>query len=123
MSAMNNLCFRQMPGPGIVTDLPLASSLYRRAGAPASRYNVSASQWKSPMNVDRIDLNLLRVFDTVVEERNLLQAAKRRIGSARGREPFEPESTDLESIIAANDCITLLLMGALSGDLARNVAV
>lgn len=29
------------------------------------------------MNLDRIDLNLLRVFDTVFEERNLLRAAKR----------------------------------------------
>jgi DNA-binding transcriptional LysR family regulator len=29
------------------------------------------------MNLDRIDLNLLRVFDAVFEERNLLRAAKR----------------------------------------------
>jgi DNA-binding transcriptional LysR family regulator len=29
------------------------------------------------MNLDRIDLNLLRVFDVVFEERNLLRAAKR----------------------------------------------
>jgi DNA-binding transcriptional LysR family regulator len=29
------------------------------------------------MNVDRTDLNLLRVFDAVFEERNLLRAARR----------------------------------------------
>jgi DNA-binding transcriptional LysR family regulator len=36
----------------------------------------SASEMKY-MNLDRIDLNLLRVFDTVFEERNLLRAARR----------------------------------------------
>ena len=34
----------------------------------------------APMNVERIDLNLLRVFDAVYEERNLLRAGRRHLG-------------------------------------------
>jgi DNA-binding transcriptional LysR family regulator len=42
-----------------------------------ARYNSLAGQWNEPMNFDRIDLNLLRVFDVVFEERNLVRAARR----------------------------------------------
>jgi DNA-binding transcriptional LysR family regulator len=118
------------------------------------------------MNFDRIDLNLLRVFDAVFEERNLLRAATRlhlsqsavshalarlrhsvnddlfvrtasgmqptpralamagplrsalrQIGGALGSELFSPATTDREFVIAANDYITMLMMGSLSGDL------
>lgn len=54
-----------------------AFGLHRCAASRRPRYNFSADQWKRPINLDRIDLNLLRVFDVVFEERNLLQAAKR----------------------------------------------
>jgi DNA-binding transcriptional LysR family regulator len=114
------------------------------------------------MNPDRIDLNLLRVFNTVFEERNLLRAGRRlnlsqsaishalarlrqsleddlfvrtatgmqptaratamagplrsalqQISSTLGNEPFSPATTDREFVIAANDYITMLLMGTL----------
>lgn len=115
------------------------------------------------MNPDRIDLNLLRVFDTVYEERNLLRAARRlhlsqsavshalgrlrqavgddlfvrsaagmqptpralamaaplrealrQIGRTLGAEDFEPASSTREFVVAANDYVTMLLMGGMS---------
>jgi DNA-binding transcriptional LysR family regulator len=118
---------------------------------------------RTTMNFDRIDLNLLRVFNAVFEERNLLRAARRlnlsqsaishalarlrqaleddlfvrtstgmqptaratamagplrsalqQISSALGDEPFSPATTDREFVVAANDYITMLLMGSLS---------
>jgi DNA-binding transcriptional LysR family regulator len=115
------------------------------------------------MTPDRIDLNLLRVFLTVFEERNLLRAASRlnlsqsaishalarlrlaleddlfvrtatgmeptaranamagplrtaleQIGSALGGQPFSPATTTREFVVAANDYMTLLLMGTLA---------
>lgn len=121
------------------------------------------------MNFDRLDLNLLRVFNAVFEERNLLRAAKRlnlsqsavshalarlrqtleddlfvrtsagmqptarataiagplrgalqQISSALGDEPFSPALTDREYVVAANDYLTLLLMGRLSDSFQGN---
>ncbi|HEY4353775.1 MAG TPA: LysR substrate-binding domain-containing protein [Paraburkholderia sp.] len=115
------------------------------------------------MNLARIDLNLLRVFDAVFEDRNLLLAGKRlslsqsaishalgrlrdvleddlfvrtakgmeptaralamaapirnalqQIQTALGDEPFAPGSARREFVVAANDYITMLLLGRLS---------
>ena len=115
------------------------------------------------MNLARIDLNLLRVFDAVFEDRNLLLAGKRlnlsqsaishalgrlrdvleddlfvrtakgmeptaravamamplrnalqQIQNALGDEPFLPNIASREFVVAANDYITMLLLGRLS---------
>lgn len=120
------------------------------------------------MHLDRLDLNLLRVFNTVFEERNLVRAAKRlhlsqsavshalarlrdavgddlfvrsgagmqptpraaalagplrealaQIGSALGGEPFIPESSGREFVIAASDHVSELLLGSVSADLRQ----
>jgi DNA-binding transcriptional LysR family regulator len=114
------------------------------------------------MNLGRIDLNLLRVFDAVFEDRNLLRAGKRlnlsqsaishalgrlrdvleddlfvrtakgmaptaravamaaplrdallQIQSALGDEPFVASVATREFVVAANDYITMLLLGRL----------
>jgi DNA-binding transcriptional LysR family regulator len=115
------------------------------------------------MNLARIDLNLLRVFDAIFEDRNLLLAGKRlnlsqsaishalgrlrdvleddlfvrtakgmeptaraeamamplrnalqQIQNALGNEPFLPNVANREFVVAANDYITMLLLGRLS---------
>jgi DNA-binding transcriptional LysR family regulator len=115
------------------------------------------------MNFERLDLNLLRVFDAVFEDRNLLLAGKRlnlsqsaishalgrlrdvleddlfvrtskgmeptaratamamplrnalqQIRSALGDEPFLPGIANREFVVAANDYVTMLLLGRLS---------
>jgi DNA-binding transcriptional LysR family regulator len=115
------------------------------------------------MNIERIDLNLLRVFDAVFEDRNLLLAGKRlnlsqsaishalgrlrdaleddlfvrtakgmaptaraiamaaplrsalqQIRGALGDEPFLPSIACREFVVAANDYVTMLLLGRLS---------
>jgi DNA-binding transcriptional LysR family regulator len=105
------------------------------------------------MNLARIDLNLLRVFDAIYEDRNLLLAGKRlnlsqsaishalgrlrdvleddlfvrtakgmeltaralqQIQNALGNEPFLPNIASREFVVAANDYITMLLLGRLS---------
>jgi DNA-binding transcriptional LysR family regulator len=120
------------------------------------------------MNIGRIDLNLLRVFDAVFEDRNLLLAGKRlnlsqsaishALGRLRdtleddlfvrtakgmeptaratamaaplrsalqliqntlGNEPFLPQVASREFIVAANDYITMLLLGRLSQRLSE----
>jgi DNA-binding transcriptional LysR family regulator len=120
------------------------------------------------MNLARIDLNLLRVFDAIFEDRNLLLAGKRlnlsqsaishalgrlrdvleddlfvrtakgmeptaraeamamplrdalrQIQNALGNEPFLPEVASREFVVAANDYITLLLLGRLSQRLSE----
>lgn len=120
------------------------------------------------MNLGRIDLNLLRVFDAVFEERNLVHAGKRlhlsqsavshalarlrdilgddlfvrtargmeptaravamagplhdalqKIRSTLGNEPFEPQTAERRFVIAANDYVTMLLVGRLSRQLAH----
>jgi DNA-binding transcriptional LysR family regulator len=119
------------------------------------------------MNLGRIDLNLLRVFDAVFEDRNLVLAGKRlnlsqsavshalgrlrdaleddlfvrtskgmeptaravamaaplrnalhQIQVALGDEPFRPDVAEREFVVAANDYITMLLLGRLSQRLA-----
>jgi DNA-binding transcriptional LysR family regulator len=120
------------------------------------------------MNLGRIDLNLLRVFDAVFEERNLVHAGKRlhlsqsavshalarlrdvlgddlfvrtargmeptaravamagplhdalqKIRSTLGNESFEPKSAERRFVIAANDYVTMLLVGRLSRQFAH----
>ncbi|MES2263674.1 MAG: LysR substrate-binding domain-containing protein [Pseudomonadota bacterium] len=115
------------------------------------------------MNLERIDLNLLRVFDAIFEDRNLLRAGKRlnlsqsaishalarlrdaleddlfvrtakgmeptaranamaaplrsalqQIRSALGDDPFLPRLAQRDFVVAANDYITMLLLGRLS---------
>jgi DNA-binding transcriptional LysR family regulator len=115
------------------------------------------------MNLARIDLNLLRVFDAIFEDRNLLLAGKRlnlsqsaishalsrlrdvleddlfvrtakgmeptaraeamamplrnalqQIQNVLGNEPFLPNVASRDFVIAANDYITMLLLGQLS---------
>lgn len=115
------------------------------------------------MNLANIDLNLLRVFDAIFEDRNLILAGKRlnlsqsaishalgrlrdvledelfvrtakgmtptaraeamamplrdalhQIGRALGSEPFLPNIASREFVVAANDYITMLLLGKLS---------
>jgi DNA-binding transcriptional LysR family regulator len=115
------------------------------------------------MNIERMDLNLLRVFDAVFEDRNLLLAGKRlnlsqsaishalgrlrdvleddlfvrtskgmeptaratamamplrsalqQIRSTLGNEPFLPGIASREFVVAANDYVTMLLLGRLS---------
>jgi DNA-binding transcriptional LysR family regulator len=115
------------------------------------------------MNIERIDLNLLRVFDAVFEDRNLLLAGKRlnlsqsaishalgrlrdaleddlfvrtakgmeptarattiatplrnalqQIRNTLGEEPFLPQVARRDFVVAANDYITMLLLGKLS---------
>ncbi|MFL9911303.1 LysR family transcriptional regulator [Paraburkholderia sp. RL17-337-BIB-A] len=119
------------------------------------------------MNLGRIDLNLLRVFDAVFEDRNLVLAGKRlnlsqsaishalgrlrdaleddlfvrtakgmeptaravaiaapvrnalqQIQVALGDEPFRPQVAEREFVVAANDYITMLVLGRLSQRLA-----
>jgi DNA-binding transcriptional LysR family regulator len=119
------------------------------------------------MNLARIDLNLLRVFDAIFEDRNLLLAGKRlnlsqsaishalgrlrdvleddlfvrtakgmeptaraqamamplrnalqQIQNTLGNEPFLPHIASREFVVAANDYITMLLLGRLSQKLS-----
>jgi len=119
------------------------------------------------MNPGRIDLNLLRVFDAVYEDRNLVHAGRRlhlsqsavshalgrlrevlgddlfvrtakgmeptaravamagplrsallQIQSTLGDEPFAPQTAERGFVIAANDYVTMLLLGRLSRRLA-----
>jgi DNA-binding transcriptional LysR family regulator len=120
------------------------------------------------VNPGRIDLNLLRVFDAIYEDRNLLLAGKRlslsqsaishalgrlrealdddlfvrtgkgmeptaravtmaaplrsalsQIHAALGDEPFMPEVARRDFVVAANDYVTMLLMGRLSRRLSE----
>jgi DNA-binding transcriptional LysR family regulator len=124
---------------------------------------IALQREQNRMNLGRIDLNLLRVFDAVFEDRNLILAGKRlnlsqsaishalgrlrdvleddlfvrtargmepttravgmadalrsalqQIQHALGDEPFSPLVARREFVIAANDYITMLLLGRLS---------